>query len=428
MATSAQPNNDHLGQNVGNQLTLPDGPPAPPARLNHSGVNSSHAPGISTPSMRRADLVSVGRTHAHQNLVSNTEFTLTYESIILMYLTTCVYFMNLSPDFSARCQLDPRLHTIHFIMLVLWPTVVARLFIYVKMRNANYTSMQNSLFFLNAFYNITYGAWTIYNIVKITQLPNSSQCKSNGTSLLELNYEVVIIFGVFPALITCFFATIGLFCAPYIAYLVYQNRQHENSRLNRTKNMISRLMRTKYDSNVFQTQESCMICLIDFDEDSLVTPLPCDIRHYFHTTCIEQWLMVNASCPLCKSPVTLQEIERVAQMYQHKLNLHDKCCSEHNFSEKSEKNQNFVNEALSSSYKSGTASKTCPSHYAVGSHFYNQTLLNSGDENSESRRSTGSHRLINTRSAKMARLDSGQLEMSMQPSSQLKVIEQINSQ
>ena len=130
--------------------------------------------------------------------------------------------------------------------------------------------------------------------------------------MLELNYEVVIIFGVFPALITAFFLTLGLLCAPYILYILYQNQQAENSRLNATKNLVNSLFRTKYDSNVFQTQESCMICLLNFDEDSLVTPLPCDIRHYFHTTCIEQWLAINASCPLCKSPVTIQEIERVA--------------------------------------------------------------------------------------------------------------------
>ena len=55
------------------------------------------------------------------------------------------------------------------------------------------------------------------------------------------------------------------------------------------------------------------------DEESMVTPLPCDIRHYFHTACIEQWLMINASCPLCKSAVTPEEIERVAIMYRKKL-------------------------------------------------------------------------------------------------------------
>ena len=72
-----------------------------------------------------------------------------------------------------------------------------------------------------------------------------------------------------------------------------------------------------------------MICLVNFNEDSLVTPLPCDIRHYFHTSCIEQWLEINPSCPLCKTPVTPEEIERVASLYQKMLENNDFCWSEH---------------------------------------------------------------------------------------------------
>lgn len=55
-----------------------------------------------------------------------------------------------------------------FIMFIMWPTVFFRLLIYLKLRNANYVSMQNCLFVLNAFYNVAYGFWTFYNILKIT--------------------------------------------------------------------------------------------------------------------------------------------------------------------------------------------------------------------------------------------------------------------
>ena len=37
---------------------------------------------------------------------------------------------------------------------------------------------------------------------------------------------------------------------------------------------------------------------------------------------------MSASCPLCKSAVTLAEIQRVAELYQSKIAGHEKCCSD----------------------------------------------------------------------------------------------------
>ena len=122
-----------------------------------------------------------------------------------------------------KCAVNPKVHTLHFIMFVLWPTVCVRLIIYLKLRNANYVRMQNCLFFLNMFYNVSYGVWTVYNFEQILQLPHDQGCKSNGTNVLELNYEVVIIFGVFPALVTSFFLTLGILCAPYLFYVLFSN-------------------------------------------------------------------------------------------------------------------------------------------------------------------------------------------------------------
>ena len=160
----------------------------------------------------------------------------------------------------------------------------------------------------------------MFNISMITGTPHTAMCWEASRSLLEVTYEMMIIFGVFPAIMTGFVVLVAICFLPSIIYFYYRNRQLEVMEMNTTKMMVNSLMRTKFDSNLFQSQESCMICLINFNEDSLVTPLPCDIRHYFHTDCIEQWLMINSSCPLCKAVVTTEEIERVADMYMLKLN------------------------------------------------------------------------------------------------------------
>ncbi|KAK3194924.1 hypothetical protein Dsin_026234 [Dipteronia sinensis] len=42
----------------------------------------------------------------------------------------------------------------------------------------------------------------------------------------------------------------------------------------------------------------CCICLSAYDDGTEMRELPC--RHHFHCACIDKWLYINATCPLCK--------------------------------------------------------------------------------------------------------------------------------
>ncbi|KAK9060741.1 hypothetical protein SSX86_021447 [Deinandra increscens subsp. villosa] len=42
----------------------------------------------------------------------------------------------------------------------------------------------------------------------------------------------------------------------------------------------------------------CCICLAKYADNDLLRELPC--MHYFHIECVDKWLKINASCPLCK--------------------------------------------------------------------------------------------------------------------------------
>lgn len=47
--------------------------------------------------------------------------------------------------------------------------------------------------------------------------------------------------------------------------------------------------------------KNCAICTADYRPPEQVRTLPC--KHYYHVGCIDEWLKVAPSCPLCKTEV-----------------------------------------------------------------------------------------------------------------------------
>ncbi|KAL4290334.1 hypothetical protein GQ457_14G005920 [Hibiscus cannabinus] len=46
---------------------------------------------------------------------------------------------------------------------------------------------------------------------------------------------------------------------------------------------------------------TCCICLVDYADEDELRELPC--KHVFHVECIDKWLKINATCPLCKTEI-----------------------------------------------------------------------------------------------------------------------------
>ncbi|OIT30486.1 PREDICTED: E3 ubiquitin-protein ligase At1g63170-like [Nicotiana attenuata] len=49
----------------------------------------------------------------------------------------------------------------------------------------------------------------------------------------------------------------------------------------------------------------CCICLTKYEDNDELRELPCS--HFFHTQCVDKWLKINASCPLCKSEIGIKD-------------------------------------------------------------------------------------------------------------------------
>jgi len=58
----------------------------------------------------------------------------------------------------------------------------------------------------------------------------------------------------------------------------------------------------KYDATPLPgNQTNCSVCLCEFTKGEKLKSLPC--VHFYHKECIDRWLMVGHSCPLCKTHV-----------------------------------------------------------------------------------------------------------------------------
>ncbi|CAA3006281.1 RING-H2 finger ATL67-like [Olea europaea subsp. europaea] len=44
----------------------------------------------------------------------------------------------------------------------------------------------------------------------------------------------------------------------------------------------------------------CAICLCEYKDSEMLRMLP-DCKHYFHVMCVDAWLKLNASCPVCRN-------------------------------------------------------------------------------------------------------------------------------
>ena len=74
--------------------------------------------------------------------------------------------------------------------------------------------------------------------------------------------------------------------------------------------IIDALPKVPYERRLFTTEKECSICFMEFSEGDQVTPLPCDLRHTFHSECLTQWFKKQATCPLCKQDANLTTLEQ----------------------------------------------------------------------------------------------------------------------
>lgn len=179
---------------------------------------------------------------------------------------------------------------------------------YRHLVNTNRESLKFLIF--NCFLNVVHTAWLIYG--NVIFWPNYAVCghelsKSNGANI---NWVMgfLIVLG-FITMCKCFTVSIVFLCfAPQILRAYRYRNRPDGAWVPTHRDLMKKMIKGKYKDGEHDDKE-CTICMEEYMPNDEITPLPCDARHYFHSKCIENWLKSNNSCPLCKKPITEEDLK-----------------------------------------------------------------------------------------------------------------------
>eukprot|EP00826_Nyctotherus_ovalis_P044722 TRINITY_DN4863_c0_g1_i2.p1 TRINITY_DN4863_c0_g1~~TRINITY_DN4863_c0_g1_i2.p1 ORF type:complete len:219 (-),score=18.16 TRINITY_DN4863_c0_g1_i2:198-854(-) len=69
--------------------------------------------------------------------------------------------------------------------------------------------------------------------------------------------------------------------------------------------MVENIPTAKYDPRIHASKKECIICMEEFTAGVEIAELPCDERHYFHASCVMDWMKEAKVfiCPICRKEV-----------------------------------------------------------------------------------------------------------------------------
>lgn len=155
---------------------------------------------------------------------------------------------------------------------------------------------------------------------------SSTTCKHTTRHLYDYMTFYIIIYYIFYGLITLFFIIELVFvvivssclCCISSFSICFDSRIEHRERRNYARELAvaaresvveeapilplrNRLPTFKFSGLTNINNIECSICLSNYEDNDEVTKLGCE--HNFHKECIEEWLHVNQTCPLCRTVV-----------------------------------------------------------------------------------------------------------------------------
>ncbi|KAL5750088.1 hypothetical protein ACOSP7_024691 [Xanthoceras sorbifolium] len=111
-------------------------------------------------------------------------------------------------------------------------------------------------------------------------------CTDRPSSGLPTSAKYGIIIGVAIPGLLCFIEIAHYLCSRARDYY-YQGRHFDVTTITP-------------QSTVIPNDNTCSICLCEYQPKEVLRTVP-ECNHYFHVTCIDEWLRLNATCPVCRN-------------------------------------------------------------------------------------------------------------------------------
>ncbi len=248
------------------------------------------------------------QNNARHNMANSLLTVLTSRKLLCTYLLINATYVIVSSIFlhiywNNTCDKDLRSFIVAFVIYICL-NVLVTVYRYSKNITNDILPFHKRLTLIVSalwYYKLIWMIWTSWTFYSSTD-----DCKEKSPELLNLGISLVSIQWIF-AFLPCLLITLAILCYPCLVMLLTCLMPMLSENQGVDEKVIEKLEAKKCTKE--ESDYTCSISLVDFKIEDNQRVLPC--KHEFHVSCVDPWLLINKTCPLCRHDVT-QEPRQVA--------------------------------------------------------------------------------------------------------------------
>lgn len=114
---------------------------------------------------------------------------------------------------------------------------------------------------------------------------------------------LLILLGYFIYSKLIFYIVFFITFCPCITYVVLFSKTQEQIKKEKLNKRLTEYIYSSYCEKYNVKLEPCVICTVEFNDKDIISQLPCNEKHCYHSECIRQWADKKTICPLCRNNI-----------------------------------------------------------------------------------------------------------------------------